>query len=119
VRELARRLEAADHALARELPEGSSVAPVEGGFLLWITLPAPLDSAALLADAKRAGVVYAPGELFHPDGRGSACLRISVAHTPLPELERGIRVLGEVVRAALPRGRGKARGARAAEAVHV
>jgi GntR family transcriptional regulator/MocR family aminotransferase len=119
VKELARRLEAAEHALARELPDGSSVAPVEGGFLLWVTLPAPLDSAVLLADAKRAGVVYAPGELFHPDGRGSACLRISVAHTPLSELERGIRVLGEVVRAALPRGRGKARGARAAEAVHV
>jgi 2-aminoadipate transaminase len=119
VKELARRLEAAERELARALPEGSSVAPVEGGFLLWVTLPAPIDTAALLADAKRAGVVYAPGELFHPDGRGSTCLRISVAHTPVPELERGIRVLGEVVRAALPWSRGRARGTRDAEVVHV
>ncbi len=119
VKELARRLDAAERALALALPEGASVAPVEGGFLLWVALPAPIDTAALLPEAKRAGVVYAPGELFHPDGRGSACLRISVAHTPVPELERGIRVLGEVARAALPRGRGKARGTRAAEAVHV
>jgi GntR family transcriptional regulator/MocR family aminotransferase len=119
VKELARRLEAAERALARALPEGSVVAPIEGGFLLWVTLPAPLDTTALLADAKRAGVVYAPGELFHPDGRGGSSLRISVAHTPVPDLERGIRLLGEVVRAALPRGRGKARGGRAEEAVHV
>ncbi len=117
-KELAQRLEAAERALARELPEGARVAPVEGGFLLWVTLPAPLDAGALLADAKRAGVVYSPGELFHPDGRGGANLRIAVAHTPVPELERGIRILGEVTRAALPRGRSKTR-ARAQEAVHV
>ena len=119
VKELARRLEAAELALARELPEGSVVSPVEGGFLLWVTLPAPLDSAALLAEAKRAGVVYAPGELFHPDGARGSSLRISVAHTSVEELERGIRALGEVTRAALARGRGRARGSRAAEAVHV
>jgi GntR family transcriptional regulator/MocR family aminotransferase len=118
VKELARRLEATERALARELPEGSSIAPVEGGFLLWVTLPAPLDAGALLAEAKRAGVVYSPGELFHPDGRGAANLRISVAHTTVAEIERGIRALGEVTRAALPRGRRKP-GARTQEAVHV
>ncbi|MFI5315252.1 MAG: PLP-dependent aminotransferase family protein [Myxococcota bacterium] len=119
VKEVARRLEAAERALARELPKGSSVSPVEGGFLLWVTLPPPLDTSALLAEAKRAGVVYAPGELFHPDGRGTASLRISLAHTGVAELERGIRTLGEVIRTAQQRGRGRARGERAPEAVHV
>jgi len=118
VKELGRRLEAAERALARELPAGASVASAEGGFLLWVTLPAPLDATALLPEAKRAGVVYAPGELFHPDGRGAASLRISLAHTPVPELERGIRILGEVIRAAQPRSK-RARAARAPEAVHV
>jgi GntR family transcriptional regulator/MocR family aminotransferase len=118
VKELGRRLEAAERALARELPAGATVAPAEGGFLLWVTLPAPLDATALLPEAKRAGVVYAPGVLYHPDGRGAASLRISVAHTPVPELERGIRALGAVIRAALPRGK-RARAARAPEAVHV
>ena len=118
-KELARRLEAAERALARALPEGSRVAPVEGGFLLWVSLPAPLDATALLPEAKRAGVVYAPGELFHPDARGSASLRLSVAATPVAELERGIRALGEVVHEALARARARARGARSQEAVHV
>jgi DNA-binding transcriptional MocR family regulator len=63
--------------------------------------------------------VYSPGELFHPDARGGSCLRISVAGTPVEELERGIRALGEVVRAALARSQARARGARVQEAVHV
>jgi 2-aminoadipate transaminase len=119
VKELALRLEAAERALARALPEGSSIAPVEGGFLLWVTLPPGIDTGVLLADAKRAGVVYAPGELFHPDGRGQSSLRLSLAQTPLPEIERGVRALGEVVRAALPAGRSRARRTRGPEAVHV
>jgi DNA-binding transcriptional MocR family regulator len=119
VKELALRLDAAERALARWLPEGSTVAPVEGGFLLWVTLPAGIDTATLLGDAKRAGVVYAPGALFHPDGRGAASLRLSVAHTNVSEIERGVRILGEVARAALPPGRGRGKRARGGEAVHV
>jgi len=106
--------EAAESALARHLPEGSSFSRSEGGFLVWVTLPDAIDSSALLDDAKRAGVVYAPGELFYPDGRRSSCLRLSVANTSVAEIERGAAILGEVARAALARGR-----RRAAEVVHV
>jgi DNA-binding transcriptional MocR family regulator len=118
LKELGARLDAAERALARALPEGSTIAAAEGGFLLWVTLPDDFDTRALLDEARRAGVVYAPGALFYADGRGSASLRLSVAHTPVPELERGIRILGEVIRAAQPRGR-KQRAVRAPEAVHV
>lgn len=114
--ELATRLSAAESALAKHLPEGASFTRPEGGFLIWVTLPDPIDTSALLVEAKRTGVVYAPGELYYPDGRRSASLRISVAQTPAPEIERGIRLLGEVARAALPRGKKRAR---APEVVHV
>ncbi|HTO68556.1 MAG TPA: PLP-dependent aminotransferase family protein [Myxococcota bacterium] len=119
VRELALRLDAAERALARALPEGSSVAAVDGGFLLWVSLPAGVDTAALLPDAKRAGVVYAPGALFHPDGHGQSSLRISVAHSSVAEIEKGVRILGEVVRAALPGKSRAGRRARGGESVHV
>ncbi len=115
VKELGARLDCAERALARHLPEGSSVAPCEGGFLLWVTLPEAIDSAALLPRAKAAGVVYAPGEHFHPDGRRSSSLRISVAQPGTAEIERGARLLGEVAREALPRGKKRAR---APEVVH-
>jgi DNA-binding transcriptional MocR family regulator len=116
VKELATRLECAERALTKHLPEGSSFARSEGGFLIWLTLPDAIDSSALLAEAKSAGVVYAPGELFYPDGRRSSSLRISVAQTSVAEIERGIRILGEVTRAALPRG---VKRARPPEVVHV
>jgi DNA-binding transcriptional MocR family regulator len=116
VKELATRLECAERALAKHLPEGSDFSRSEGGFLIWVTLPDAIDSSALLAEAKSAGVVYAPGELFYPDGRRSSSLRISVAQTSVSEIERGIRILGEVTRAALPRG---VKRARPPEVVHV
>ena len=116
VKELEKRLDTAERALAAHLPEGSSFSRSEGGFLIWVTLPDAIDSSALLAAAKAAGVVYAPGELFYPDGRRSSSLRLSVAQTPKGEIERGIRILGEVAGAALPRG---VKAARAPEVVHV
>lgn len=116
VKELEARLEAAEGALAKHLPAGSIVSRSEGGFLVWVTLPDALDSSALLPEAKRAGVVYAPGELFYPDARRSSSLRLSVAHTPVAEIERGARILGEVAHSALSRGR---RRTRPSEAVHV
>ena len=103
VKELDARLACAERALAKHLPEGSSFSRSEGGFLLWVTLPEAIDSAALLADAKAAGVVYAPGELFYPDGRRSSSLRISVAQTR-DGRDRARRA---------PARRGRARGAAA------
>jgi GntR family transcriptional regulator/MocR family aminotransferase len=115
VKELEARLICAERALEKHLPEGSSFSRSEGGFLIWVTLPDAIDSAALLADAKAAGVVYAPGELFHPDGRRSSSLRLSVSQTPEAAIERGVRLLGEVARAILPRG---VKRARPTEVVH-
>jgi DNA-binding transcriptional MocR family regulator len=103
VKEVNARLERAESLLASELPEGSRVERSDGGFLIWVTLPEALDSAALLEEAKRAGVVYAPGTLFYPDGRRSSSLRLSLGQTPLPQIERGIRALGRVAREALSR----------------
>jgi 2-aminoadipate transaminase len=122
VKEVSARLELAEALLASELPEGSRFERCDGGFLVWVTLPEALDSAALLEDARRAGVVYAPGALFYPDGRRNSSLRLSLAHTRLDDIERGIRTLGKVVRDALQRGDARPlghAGAPAGDSVHV
>ncbi len=108
VAELRRRMEAALRALGRALPDGSRVRAPEGGYLHWVELPEGIDTQALLPEAARAGVVYAPGQPFFLDGRRSSALRLSLAGASVPEIERGVRALGEVVHAALrasPRGR--------------
>jgi DNA-binding transcriptional MocR family regulator len=117
VREMGARLAAAERALETHLPPGSRFTRPEGGYVLWVTLPEPIDSFALLAEARRAGVVYAPGQIFMPEEQRSSSLRLSVAQASAAQIERGIRTLGEVARAALQRA-GRRTAARAA-AVHV
>jgi DNA-binding transcriptional MocR family regulator len=118
VREMGLRLAAAGRALEAHLPAGSSFTRPEGGYVIWVTLPEPIDSYALLPEARRAGVVYAPGQIFFPDEQRSSSLRLSVAQATPEEIERGIRVLGEVAQAALPRP-GRKSAARTVAAVNV
>ena len=43
----------------------------QGGFYVWVTVPAWLDTKALLAKAVESRVAYVPGTAFYPDGRGT------------------------------------------------
>jgi GntR family transcriptional regulator/MocR family aminotransferase len=116
-KELERRHARAVQALG-ELPDGSSFTRPEGGLAIWVTLPDPIDTLALLPEAKRAGVVYSPGAAFHPDGRRSSSLRLSVAGASADDIARGVAALARVSHAALraPRAR---RALGGAPAVHV
>lgn len=49
--------------------------PPEGGHTLWLELPAPR-STALVAAARRHGVLLAPGPQFHATGAGERWLRV-------------------------------------------
>lgn len=118
VRVVQERLDAAQKALAAHLPPGSHCSAPEGGYLLWVRLPDGIDSNALLVEAKRAGVVYAPGQIFFPDEQPSSACRLSLAQATPAQIERGIRILGQVARAALPRGRAR-RALRAPATVHL
>jgi len=108
VRELAQRLTAAETALEEFLPPGSHFVRPEGGYLIWVTLPETIDSYTLLTEVERAGAVYAPGQIFYPDARRSSALRLCVSQASVEDIQRGVRVLGEVARAALPRRAGRA-----------
>src|SRR5262245_52510302 len=117
-RELAIRHARAAAALERHLPRGSTFTRPEGGLAVWVTLPEAVDTLTLLPDAKRRGIVYAPGTLFHADGRRSSSLRLTVGAAAPDALERGIRALGDAARDALPRRR-SARAAVERAAIHV
>jgi DNA-binding transcriptional MocR family regulator len=97
-RALLRRRDAMLAALASEMPEGTSWTTPEGGLQLWAELPASIDTADLLPDAVRAGVLFAPGFQFRQDRRPSSGLRLSLALADEREIERGVAALGSVVR---------------------
>ena len=68
-------------------------------------LPAPLDSADLLAEAEREGVIYAPGRLFEVSRREPGGLRLSFAGLDPGRIHAGIAILGRVFSRALERAR--------------
>lgn len=113
-RALLARRDALVEALAREMPEGTTWTTPEGGLQLFVELPGGIDTAELLADAARAGVLFAPGFQFRHDRRPLSGLRLSMAQADEAAIARGISALARVVRARL---RAPARGSRDAGVV--
>ena len=103
-RVLRARCDALLEALAREMPDGVRWPEPEGGLQLWVELPEFVDTAELLPEAVRAGVLFAPGFQFRSDPRPSSGLRLSIAMAGEEEIRRGVRALGRVVRERLRAG---------------
>jgi DNA-binding transcriptional MocR family regulator len=98
-RELRTRHAALSESLEREMPEGTRFTRPDGGYQVWVELPFDVDTRELLADAARAGVVFAPGSQFNADGRASRCLRLVIARTKEAQIRAGVEALGKAVRA--------------------
>jgi DNA-binding transcriptional MocR family regulator len=88
-------------ALAREMPEGVEWTRPEGGMFIWITLPAHIDGAELLAQSlKSERVAFVPGRAFFADGSNGNTIRLSFSCANEAMIDEGIRRLGRLVRAA-------------------
>jgi 2-aminoadipate transaminase len=93
-------------ALRRELPQASIDVP-EGGYYVWVTLPAGLDGDALALAAARTGVNIIPGTRFfvqpgdvpwrdHTLARNH--IRLSYSFATLEQIDEGVRRLASVCR---------------------
>jgi DNA-binding transcriptional MocR family regulator len=90
------RKDAMISALGDYLPQLSWTNP-HGGFYVWVTLPAHLDSKSMLPRAVTELVAYTPGTAFYADGSGRNAMRLAFCY-PTPEFIReGIRRLSVVV----------------------
>jgi DNA-binding transcriptional MocR family regulator len=91
----------------RVLPTGASFHPPEGGFNLWLELPREgPTSTELFLESVRRGVAFVPGPFFFSAGSGGPAssaamrgLRLSFSALPPPDLERGVHLLAEALRA--------------------
>lgn len=93
-----------DHLLAalqREMPEGVSWTKPEGGMFVWLTLPAGLDGADLLAESlKTERVAFVPGRAFFADGSNGNTLRLSFSCANEAAIDEGMKRLGRLIRRA-------------------
>ena len=69
----------------------------QGGMFVWVTLPAPADSLAILKDAIEARVSFLPGVPFFTNGDGKRYMRLSYAQADEAMIEEGIARLARVM----------------------
>ena len=87
--------------LAEEMPAGVTWTWPEGGYFLWLELPAGVDAGQLAISARAAGVEFVPGAGFHADGGGSNTARLAFSFPSVDDVAEGARRLARLVRAAV------------------
>lgn len=95
-RAYARRVEGMVEAIEESFPEGTRIAEPEGGYLIWLRLPAEIDSMELYKEAARARISLAPGTLFSPSRKHRDYIRLN-ASVWSERTEKDIRRLGAIV----------------------
>jgi 2-aminoadipate transaminase len=72
----------------------------EGGMFIWVRLPAGMDSVQLLDRAIAANVAFVPGAPFYANHPQANTLRLSFVTVPPDKIEKGIEILGGILRQA-------------------
>jgi 2-aminoadipate transaminase len=88
-------------ALREEFGDAVTWPDARGGFFLWATLPAAIDSNALIPRAVENGVIYVAGEAFFVGGGGDNIIRLSFSAPPPARIKEGVARLAKAVRAEL------------------
>jgi DNA-binding transcriptional MocR family regulator len=93
---LAERAQTLASALRRELAEAEFVEP-QGGYFMWVTLPAGTDVNSLLHAAAEWGVSFVRGTDFLLDG-GENTLRLAYSGVTPAQIDTGVTRLAEAYR---------------------
>jgi DNA-binding transcriptional MocR family regulator len=94
---LARQQAAAIRAIEQHFPAGTKVTRPQGGYFVWVELPADIDALSIHRRAVQRGIGVAPGHLFSADHRYCHHLRINHGYPGDPRTEASFKVLGDIV----------------------
>jgi len=86
-------------AVAENFPSGTRMSRPDGGYVLWVDLPAKVDSVDLFYKARDAGIQLAPGPLFTATSRFRNCIRLSLGLQWSKRVEQAIAKVGEMAKA--------------------
>jgi DNA-binding transcriptional MocR family regulator len=88
-------------AVAEYFPEGTRMTRPRGGHLLWVEMPAGIDSTELFEHALRRGISLVPGPLFSGCCDYSNFIRLNCAVPWSDAVENAIKVLGVLAKEGL------------------
>jgi DNA-binding transcriptional MocR family regulator len=80
--------------IGMHFPAGTRVSRPQGGYFLWVELPAGVDALQLGRDAMAARISIAPGPLFSASGAFANCVRINCGHPLTDAVADAVRHVG-------------------------
>jgi DNA-binding transcriptional MocR family regulator len=89
-------------ALRRAMPKGVQWTIPSGGYFVWLELPDTVDALTLHRQAIEQGVSLAPGPIFSASRGFRHCVRLNFGHPWSADIERAIRVLGDLIAQCTP-----------------
>ncbi|WP_447527607.1 aminotransferase-like domain-containing protein [Vreelandella sp. TE19] len=96
VRQYQRQRDVMINWVQRYFPDGTAISYPQGGFLLWVELPAAVDCVRLNERLATHALHISPGSLFSASGKFRQCLRLNYAFTLTPAMETAVRTVGEL-----------------------
>ncbi len=93
---LARQTGLFSQAIAKYFPDSTRISRPEGGYVLWVELPARLDSVQLHRAALEAGISISPGPIFSAKGNFKNCVRINCGTLWSDRVDRSLLKLGKL-----------------------
>jgi DNA-binding transcriptional MocR family regulator len=96
-RALSQRIARMSDAICAAFPQQCTVSEPQGGFVVWVGMPAQVDALALHQSAIAEGIAFMPGQLFSASGKYSNYLRLNCGNAWSPRVEAAVARLGELV----------------------
>ena len=72
-----------------------------GGLFTWVELPEYINTNEMAKQCLARNVAYVPGDGFFPDAGHNNCIRLNYSCMPEEKIEKGMTILGEVIKANL------------------
>ena len=92
--EYRKNLSAFQLAVQQYFPEGTQITRPSGGFILWVSLPARVNTKDLHVSALEQGISIAPGLIFSNTEQFNHCIRLNCGVPWNREAERALMTLG-------------------------
>lgn len=81
-------------AVQQYFPEGTQISRPKGGFILWLSLPARVNTKDIHLQALKQGISIAPGLIFSNTEQFNHCIRLNCGIPWSREAERALMTLG-------------------------
>jgi DNA-binding transcriptional MocR family regulator len=97
----ARRAKIMLDALEKYMPDAVTWTKPKGGFFVWVTMPANMDSTAVMNESLKTGAAFVIGNAFDPHGVKNNSFRLAFSYTPEDRIDEGIKIIATAIRALL------------------